>query len=85
MFLPNKYMDVSKTLIWYGAIVLKILGSNEISLDNCWDSFKEFFDKRKDGVTYNKFLNSLTYLYIIGAIEDNGEGELYNVSFRTNS
>lgn len=85
MILPNKYTDLSKTLIWFGGIILNILGKKNLNIDKCYKKFFDIQKKYNQETSYEDYMKAIIYLYMIGAIEQDGEGGIYNVNFKSKS
>lgn len=79
MILPNKYIEPSKSLIYLGAIILKIVSSKKIELADIWYKFKK---DTKESISYNRFIQTMVYLYSIGSLNYTEEGEIYNENLK---
>jgi len=80
MILPNKYIEPSKSLFYLGAIILNVISDKKVEYVDLWFKFK----KNTNGtISYTRYLQTLVYLYSIGAIAYNKEGEVYNENIKS--
>jgi hypothetical protein len=82
MILPSKHIRISESLLGLGGYLLKYLGNEPQSIDQLWFKVSKQNNAKKS-FSYHSFDNlilSLNYLYIIGAIDINTEGLIYNAS-----
>ncbi len=81
MILPNNYLTLEKSLFGLGALIIKGLSVNKKIPEKLWREVKknEIFED------YNQYVYTLNYLYIIGIIDYNEEGELFNENIEYNS
>lgn len=85
MILPSKHIRISESLVGLGAYLLKYLKDGPQSVDQLWFKVGKQNDTKK-AFSYHGFDNvvlALNYLYIIGAIEINNEGQIYNATNKT--
>lgn len=75
MVLPDKYIEPNNSLFYLGALVLKIITNKKFELAEIWTRFKK---ETCNTVSYNRFLQTLVFLYSIGSITYTKEGEIYN-------
>lgn len=78
MLLPAKHIKLSESLIALGGFVLKSLNKPK-NVDHIWAEIRQtnntsFFPANH---SYDNFLLSIDYLFIIGAIDTNPKGELF--------
>lgn len=64
MFKPNHYEDIDKSTLVLGADILKKLKVKKYNVDELFNELK----KRKS-ININQLMNSITFLWIIGAID----------------
>ncbi|MCF2500817.1 ABC-three component system middle component 6 [Dyadobacter chenhuakuii] len=64
MFIPNQYENVTKSTIVLGADILKALKLRQYNVD---DLFLEL--KRKKTININQLMNSITFLWLIEAVD----------------
>lgn len=82
MLMPKKHINLSESLIGIGGMILAILGKNIKSLDNIILEVNQKIDSNKNKKIYNSLdsiLLAVDYLYLIGAIDINEEGGIFNV------
>lgn len=80
MIMPGKNINTSESIIGLGAFVLSILDTPK-SIDDCWNELnKTYIDtgKIKKKHTFDNFILTIDLLYIIGAVNINERGEIYN-------
>lgn len=64
MFKPSQYEDIQKSMIVLGADILYKLKRKNYNIE---DLFKEIKDKKE--ISVNQFLNVITFLWLIDAID----------------
>ena len=69
MFLPNKHEDLHKSTIVIGADILKSLKKQNYNIEELLQEIKHSFQK---DISSNQYYNTLTFLWLIEAIELNG-------------
>jgi len=69
MFLPNKHEDLHKSTIVIGADILKSLKKQNYNIEELLQEIKHSFQK---DISSNQYYNTLTFLWMIEAIELNG-------------
>lgn len=85
MILPNKYLELSESLIGLSALIIEIIGESFYSIDKIWLEFSNKYIKSKKikkTPTYQKFIYAIEFMYISGMISYNEEGEIYNENIR---
>lgn len=77
MILPKKQMSLSESIFGFGAFLLKKL-KTPISVDDLWDFYKECYNSKEYSVkfSFDQFIFTLDYLYMIGAIKESKNGVL---------
>ena len=77
MILPKKQLSLSESYFGFGAFLLQQLDQPR-SIDALWECYKEIYVARKYKVkfSFDQYILALDYLFIIGAIQVNGEGVL---------
>jgi hypothetical protein len=73
MILPNKNIEPKYSLFYSGAILLKIIKNKRYNIIDLW-----ILVKKDKIMTYNKFIQTLVYLFCIGSINYTKKGEIYN-------
>lgn len=79
MILPDKYTEPDNSLFYLGAFILKIVSNKKLELAEIWTKFKK---ETSNTISYNRFLQTLIYLYSIGSIAYTEEGEIYNENIK---
>lgn len=79
MILPNKYVTLKQSIFYSGAMVLKKIDCKSYNLMDLWLAIKK---ENNVQINYSKFMQTLVYLYAIGAIGYSVEGFVYNESFK---
>lgn len=82
MILPSKHIKLSESLIGLGAFVVSIV-KKPLTIDECWKQLNEDYintGKLKKHHSFDNFILTVDLLYMIGVIEMNSKGEIYNVS-----
>lgn len=64
MILPTKHITLNKSLLGVGGLLLGHLAKPR-TLTSLWETVKD----HPDIVTYERFILSLDFLYIIGAVD----------------
>ena len=82
MILPKKHLMIEESLFGFGAFLLAQISEN-ISVDDLWKKYREL---HKNGIyavsfSFDKFILTIDYLYVIGAISINEKGEIYNATY----
>lgn len=76
MFLPTKYEDLSISTIVVGAEILKLLKKEEYNVESLFNEIRATISTShqsdSDSITLNQYYNTLTFLWIIEAIESDG-------------
>lgn len=73
MIIPDKYIMPNDSILYMSTIVLKKLKNKKINIIELWLEIK-----RESSITYNKFVQILIYLNIIGVLKYTEKGEIYN-------
>lgn len=85
MILPSKHIRISESLLGLGAYLLKYISDGPKSVDQLWFKVGKQNETKK-AFSYHGFDNvvlALNYLFIIGAIDINSEGLIYNAINKT--
>ena len=69
MIIPNKYIKPSESIMYLSTIIIKQIGNKKYNVVDLWLEIKA-----NNNITYNKYLQILIYLNIIGAINYNKKG-----------
>ena len=76
MFLPTKHEDLTVSTLVLGAELLKCLKKKDYNIENlfCDIRSKLLFDKKgeSEAISLNQFYTTLTFLWIIEAIDSDG-------------
>lgn len=85
MLIPKKHIRIGESLIGLAAYILNILGNNKKDIYELWLDFKKINNSEKllFNHSYDKYLLAIDFLYIIGAIEVDNEGRIFNEINRT--
>lgn len=77
MILPRKQLSVSESLFGFGGFLLQQL-STPATVDELWEYYKDSYANKKYAVkfSFDQFIMTLDYLFIIGAIKRNERGLL---------
>ena len=75
MILPKKQIKLSESLFALGAVILSNIKKNT-SLEQVWDKISSQEDL-KVKFTFDSFVLTLDYLYTIGSIDINEEGDIF--------
>lgn len=82
MIVPTKHIRFSESLFGLGAIILSILSEPQ-TVDELWHKFSDFNNDKLRFPSYHSFdhlVLAIDYLYLIGAIDVNNKGEIYNAA-----
>lgn len=85
MILPKKQLSISESFFGFGAFLLKKLKS-PTSIDDLWQYYKDSYVNKKYIVkfSFDQYIATLDYLYIIGAIKESEEGVVCNETEKFN-
>lgn len=83
MILPNKYLKISESLIGISSSILKILGSDLLTIDALWSKINKKHKKNKYLISYQKFILTLDFMYMTKMINYNNRGEIYNENIKS--
>ena len=86
MILPNKYVPISDSIIGISALILEILGNNNMTIDELWEKFNNNIKqnkKIKNTPSYNKFVLSIIFMYITNMINYSKKGVIYNENIKS--
>lgn len=78
MILPNKNIEPKYSLLYTGAILLNIIKNKRYNTIDLW-----LIVKKNNIMTYNKYLQTLVYLFSIGSINYTKKGEIYNENIKS--
>lgn len=78
MLLPNKYLNISQSLIGLSSLLLDIIDSTSYSIYDLWAEFKLTQNKYKENISFQKFILVLNTMYITGMISYNEKGDIFN-------
>lgn len=78
MLLPAKHIKLSESLIALGAFILRTL-ENPKNIDQIWLEIKKINNSSFLSVnhSYDNFLLSVDFLYIIGVIDIDNQGNIF--------
>ena len=78
MILPTKHIRISESLIGLGGYLLSIL-KKPMTIDELWILYEKTNNKRFPAYhTFDNVILSLDFLYLMGSVDINEMGELYN-------
>lgn len=63
MILPSKVVDIDKSLIGIGSVIIQLL-KNPLTVSRLWEATK----KRMEINSFEYFILTLDFLYVIGAV-----------------
>jgi hypothetical protein len=66
MFIPNQHENLKKNVIVLGADIIRFLKKEDYNIETLFQKVKQKFDK---DISLNNYYNTLTFLWLIGAIE----------------
>lgn len=77
MILPKKHLDIYESIFGFGAFLLQQL-KNPMSTEELWECYREAYQNHKYPVkfSFDQYIVTLDYLFIIDAIKKNEEGVL---------
>lgn len=77
MILPKKQISLDESYFGFGAFLLQKI-QNPISIDNLWEYYKDCYDNKRYSIkfSFDYFIMTLDYLFIIGAIKIDERGLL---------
>lgn len=80
MILPTKHIRISESLIGLGGYLLSLL-KKPLTIDELWMLYLKTNNKKFPAYhTFDNVILSLDLLFIMGIIDLNEKGELYNAS-----
>ena len=74
MVIPQKHIKLSKSYLGYGAKILKILKTKNLTIDALWDKLSGEDDSIRN--SYEDTIYTLDFLFAIKLIKTNEAGEL---------
>lgn len=75
MILPQKHIKLSESIFAMGGIILSLLDHQKsTSVNDLWEKFKN--EEIIDNISFEKFILSLDFLYMIGTVNVNEKGGL---------
>jgi len=86
MILPSKHIRLAESLLGLGGYLLKYLKDEPQTVDQLWFKVSKQNNSKKS-FAYHGFDNvilALNYLYMIGAVDINSEGEILNAAIKIN-
>jgi hypothetical protein len=86
MILPGKHTKIAESLFGLGGYILKFLDIPK-SIDRVWLEFSRINNSKEFPAyhSFDNFILALDYLFIIGAIDSNAKGEIFNAALKSNS
>lgn len=77
MILPKKQLSVNESLFGFGAFLLQQLDEAK-TLEDLWNYYKDSYSNKKYEIkfSFDQFIMTLDYLFIIGAIRKDERGML---------
>ena len=89
MILPDKYISIEQSLIGLSALILDVVGKDEITIEKLWSKFsKKYFENSKTKLShqpsFQKFMMTLNFMYATDMIGCDMEKEvLFNENFKS--
>lgn len=80
MILPTKHISLSESIFGLGGVLLKNLNTPK-TIDDLWHIYSNKYNEKPQFPAYHNFDNlvlAVNLLFVIGAVEINKEGEIYN-------
>lgn len=83
MILPNKDIELSSSYIGISALILSALKNYKIPVEILWKKSVKVFKKYKlkEMPTLQKIVYVLDFMYIVGMINYDNEGRIYNENY----
>lgn len=77
MILPKKHLDINESIFGFGAFLLQQL-KNPMSAEELWECYRDAYHNHRYPVkfSFDQYIVTLDYLFIIDAIKKNEEGVL---------
>ena len=77
MILPRKHLTMDESIFGFGAFLLNNM-PEKITVDELWRKYLAAYDKNTYPVvfSFDRFVLTLDFLFIIGALNMNEKGEL---------
>jgi len=80
MILPTKHIRISESLIGLGGYLIKLL-NEPMTVDELWFKFDKVNNNKFPAYhDFDNMILSLNLLYLLGIIDLNEKGELYNAT-----
>lgn len=78
MILPEKHVTLSKSSFGFGGYLLQFF-TDSITVDDLWSIFNEHNNTSEFSAfhSFDNFILTLDYLFLIGAINQNEKGEIF--------
>nr|DAL72991.1 MAG TPA: hypothetical protein [Caudoviricetes sp.]DAS48340.1 MAG TPA: hypothetical protein [Caudoviricetes sp.] len=77
MILPKKQLSLNESFFGFGGFLLQQL-SEPMTIDELWEYYKDSYTNKKYPVkfSFDQYIMTLDYLFIIGAIKKDEKGVL---------
>lgn len=77
MILPKKHLDINESIFGFGAFLLQQL-KKSMSVEELWEYYRDTYHNHIYPVkfSFDQYIVTLDYLFIIGAIRKNEEGDI---------
>jgi len=82
MILPSKHIRFSESLLGLGGVILNFI-TEPLTIDEIWYKYSNINNKKNGFPAYHNFDNlvlAINYLFLIGVIEINKNGKIYNAA-----
>ena len=81
MILPQKHLKLSESLFAIGGYILGIL-KEPLTVDELWVKFHNviILSNPEINCSFDKFILSIDYLFVINLIDANEKGEIYGIN-----
>jgi len=78
MILPEKHLGLTESYFGFGGFLLNLL-DEPMTIDNLWIEFSKYNNTQQfnSNHTFDDFILAINYLFIIGALNQNKEGEIF--------
>ena len=91
MVLPDKYISIEQSLIGLSALILDVVGQDEITVEKLWIKFSKKYSKNSKTKlshqpSFQKFMMTLNFMYATNMIGCDMEKEvLFNENLKSNN
>ncbi|MFZ3576776.1 ABC-three component system middle component 6 [Virgibacillus sp. DJP39] len=88
MILPDKYISNSESLLGISSFILSVLSKKHLPVETIWKDFQKKYintKKLKNPPTYQKFILTINFMYIVGMVNYSENGMVFNENIKSHN